>query len=99
MGINDTYHANQVIKFQIRATGYGIPCDLPSIMIYKSDQTSVIVYEKKLPPFMCPIMGSTFFSNVYPKNDTYSLTIKDPSRYTIDVSFLNNEIKNEFKVK
>lgn len=100
VGINDTYNTNQIIKFQIKAIGYGIPCDMPAITIYKSDQPSVIVYEKKVPPLMCPIMGSTFFSNVYPnKNDTYSLTIKDPSKYVIDVSFLNNEIKKEFEVK
>lgn len=100
VGINDTYNSGQAIKFQIKATGYGIPCDVPSITIYKSDRPSVIVYEKKMPPFMCPIMDSAFFSKIYPdKNDTYSLTIKDPSKYTIDASFLNNEIKKEFTVK
>lgn len=100
IGINNTYNVNQTIKFQIKATGYGIPCDMPAMTIYKSDQPSVIVYEKKVPPLMCPIMGSTFFSNVYPsKNDTYSLTIKDPSKYTISTSFLNYEIKKEFEVK
>lgn len=100
MGISDTYNIGQVIKFQIKATGYGVPCDVPSITIYKSDQPSVIVYEKKMPPYMCPIMDSTFFSNVYPSNnDTYSLTIKDPSRYTIDAAFLNHVIKKEFEVK
>ena len=100
MGINDTYNTAQVIKFQIKATGYGIPCDLPSITIYKSDQPSVIVYEKKSPPLMCPIMGSIFFSNVYPsKNYTYSLTIKDPSKYTVDARFLNHDIKKRFEVK
>lgn len=100
MGISDIYNPDQIVKFQIKATGYGIPCDVPSITIYKSDQPSVVVYEKKMPPFMCPIMGSTFFSNVYPgNNDSYSLAIKDPSRYTIDASFLNSEIKKEFEIK
>jgi hypothetical protein len=100
VGVNDTYNIDQVIKFQIKATGYGIPCDVPSITIYKSDQLSVIVYEKKMPPFMCPIMDSAVFSKIYPsKNDTYSLTIKDPSKYTIAASFLNHEIKKEFTVK
>ncbi|GEM_PF-6714377 len=100
IGINGTYNVNQIIKFQIKAVGYGIPCDMPSITIYKSNQPSVIVYEKKVPPLMCPIMGSTFFNNVYPnKNGTYSLTIKDPSKYIIDASFLNHEIKKEFEVK
>jgi hypothetical protein len=100
VGVNDVYNANHAIKFQIKATGYGITCGLPSITVYKSDQPSIIVYEKKFPPFMCPISSPTFFSNMYPeKNDTYSLTIKDPSRYTIDTSFLNHEIKKEFEVK
>jgi hypothetical protein len=100
VGINDTYNTGQIIKFQVRTIGYGIPCDMPSITIYKSDSPLTIVFEKKVPPLMCPIMGSTFFNIVYPgKNDTYSLTINDASKYTINVSFLNNEIKKEFKVK
>lgn len=100
LGINDTYNTNQIIKFQIKATGYGIPCDMPAITIFRSDQPSVIIFEKKFPPLMCPIEDPALFSVVYPsKNDTYSLTIKDPSKYTIDASFLNHEIKKEFEVK
>ena len=98
--MHDTYKTGQTIEFQIQAIGYGMTCDRPSIVIYKSDQPSVIVYEQKLPPFMCPIENPVFFDTVYPnKNSTYSLTIKDASQYTIDASFLNNEIKKEFEVK
>ncbi|MDC8451627.1 MAG: hypothetical protein KGH99_00970 [Thaumarchaeota archaeon] len=100
VGIYDTYNTNQVIKFQFKATGYGIPCAMPEITIYKSDQPSVIVFEKKFPPLMCPIEDPTFFNVVYPsKNDTYSLAIRDASKYTIHVLFLNNEIKKEFEIK
>lgn len=100
LGINDTYNTNQMIKFQIKATGYGIPCGMPAITIFKSDQPSVIIFEKKFPSFMCPLEGPVLFSVVYPaKNDTYSLTIRYTSKYTIDASFLNHEIKKEFEVK
>jgi hypothetical protein len=100
MVINETYTTNHIVQFQIKAVGYGIPCDMPAITIYKSDQPSVVVFEKKVPPLMCPIEGPTFFNVVYPsKNDTYSVTIKDASKYTIHISFLNNEINKEFVVK
>jgi len=100
VGLDDTYKTDQIIKFQVKATGYGIPCDMPAITIYKSDQPSVVVFEKKVPPLMCPVEGPSLFSVVYPsKNDTYSLTIKDAARYTVGISFLHNEIKKEFEVK
>jgi hypothetical protein len=100
VGLNDTYKTNQIIKFQVKAIGYGIPCDMPAITIYKSDQPSIIVFEKKVPPLMCPVEGPFLFNVVYPsKNDTYSLTIMDVSKYTIAVSFLHNEIEKEFEVK
>src|SRR5437867_1881497 len=99
IGINHTYNTNQIIKFQVKATGYGVACDMPAITIYKSDDPSVIVFERKVPALMCPVEHATLFDIVYPsKNETYSLTVKDASKYTVVVSFLQTAISEGFTV-
>ncbi|MGI0073710.1 MAG: hypothetical protein ACREA3_07860 [Nitrosotalea sp.] len=100
IGLQDTYNAGQQVKFKLEAKGYGIPCTSPDITIYKTDQPSVILFEIKFPPYMCPIGEPFFYTMDYPgKNDTYSTTIKQPGSYTLHASFLNKEIKREFRVK
>jgi len=99
MGIENTYSSDQTIKFQVKATGYGMPCSAPDIVIYRSDQPSTIVFEKKNPPFMCPIEGPVFFNIVYPsQNDAYSIIISQADKYTVRVSFFDKEIEKQFTI-
>lgn len=100
IGLQDSYKVGDQVNFSFEGSGYARPCSYPEATIYKTDQPTVKLFELKFPPFMCPIEGPSLFTAHYPsKNGTYSITVNQSGRYTLDVSFLDKEIKREFEVK
>ncbi|HJT10331.1 MAG TPA: hypothetical protein VJ771_06050 [Candidatus Nitrosotalea sp.] len=101
VGLDDVYAANQTIRFQIYAEGYGYSCTgTPDIAIYKTGQPSAVLFHQRSITFMCPLEPAlTPFSVYFPsKSDYYSTTIRQSGNYTLDVSYRGTEIQKEFVV-
>lgn len=101
IGLNDAYNVYQIIRFQVYAKGYGNNCvGTPEIVIYKTNQPSIIVYDEKSKIFMCPMMPQmSSFSTYYPnQNDYYSTAMEQEGNYTLHVSYREATIEKMFVV-
>src|SRR5438309_10526614 len=102
IGLNDIYSVYQIMRFQVYAEGYGYSCvGTPEIVIYKTNQQSIIVYHEKSKIFMCPVTPlMSFFSVYYPnQSDYYTTAIEQEGNYTLHVSYRDAEIEKMFMVK
>ncbi|HEX5457886.1 MAG TPA: hypothetical protein VFX64_05815 [Candidatus Nitrosotalea sp.] len=101
IGFNDAYNVHQIIKFQVYAEGYGHSCvGTPEIIVYKTNQTSTVVYDEKSKMFMCPMMPQmSSFSGYYPnQSDYYRIAIEQEGNYTLHVSYRDTIIEKTFLV-
>src|SRR5438309_1493720 len=90
IGLRDDYNVYQIIRFQVYAEGYGNSCiGTPEIVIYKTNQPSIVVYHEKRKIFMCPMEPQmSFFSVYYPsQSDYYLAAMEQEGNYTLLVSY------------
>lgn len=102
IGLNTVYNVYQIIRFQVYAKGYGYTCvSTPEIVIYKTNQPSMIVYDEKSKIFMCPMMPqmSSFFTYYPNQNDYYSTAMEQEGNYTLHVSYRDTVTEKMFMVE